>query len=185
MARAVSQGRKRETGSPVDGASRSQTRRAGPGRRRPAATIARWPIEVDEAAGQLWSTDASVTLVRSMIDDYRGGLADRAAEKWHDDVLWRVLGEGPLGGDWLGRERVLEYHRLAERLSDGDYRQRLIALEGSRGSIVNGYLRTEASRGERRIDMPTLVVFEIAGGRIRRVTELPGDRAAWAAFWSD
>jgi hypothetical protein len=31
--------------------------------------------------------------------------------------------------------------------------------------------------------MPSLLVFEVAHGRIRRVTEIHGDPVAWGAFW--
>jgi hypothetical protein len=30
-----------------------------------------------------------------------------------------------------------------------------------------------------------LLVFELAGGRLRRVTEIAGDLAAWDGFWTD
>lgn len=196
MVRAANQGRSREANRSAEavagarpapaGSSRSaRSTGSGTGRRRPVPTLARWPIEVEEPTGPAWTSDPSVALVRSMIADYRAGLADRAAANWHDDVVWRVLGSGPLAGEWTGAEQVFAYHGLAVRLSDGDYRQRLVALEGSRGSIVNAYLRTTARRGDRRLDMPTLLVFEIAGGRVKRVTELPGDRDAWARFWTD
>jgi ketosteroid isomerase-like protein len=197
MTRAANQGRVRKATASADVAAAARAARAGApvttprqsqgggGRRRPAATVARWPIDVEETVGQVWTRDASVALVRSMIDDYRTGLGDRAAEKWHDDIVWRCIGRGPLSGEWVGAEAIFDYHRLAERLSDGNFRQRLIALEGSFGSIVNAYLRTTASRSGRQLDMPSLVTFEINGGRVKRVLELPGDRDGWASFWSD
>jgi ketosteroid isomerase-like protein len=192
LARAANRGRSREPNAPAEAgraAGRATTSKSVPatggGVRRPVPTVARWPLEIDDPIGPAWASDPSVALVSAVIADYRAGRADRAAANWHDDVVWRVLGTGPLAGEWTGAEQVFAYHRLAAQLSEGDYRQRLVALEGSRGSIVNAYLRTTARRGDRRLDMPTLVVFEIAGGRVKRVTELPGDREAWAAFWTD
>jgi hypothetical protein len=158
---------------------------AGGGSRRLAATIARWPLEVEDgfSTAFLPPGDQSISIVRQSIDDYRSGRADRAAQSWHDEIIWRVLGDGRLAGEWIGPEKVFAYHRLAERLADGDFSQRLIALEGSHGVTVNAYLRTTATRRGRRLDIPTLAMFELVGGRIRCVTEVPGDREAWRDFW--
>ena len=161
--------------------------RAPGSRRHLAPTIARWPIEVEEG---FWTAflppgDQSISIVRRSIDDYRSGRADRAAQGWHDGIVWRVVGDGRLAGEWVGSEKVFAYHRLAQQLADGDFRQRLIALEGSRGVTVNAYLRTTASRKGRHLDIPTLTMFELSGGRIRCVTEIPGDRDAWRDFWAD
>lgn len=150
-----------------------------------AATIARWPLEVEDGFETAWHADPSVVVVRQSIVDYRSGRADRAAAGWHDDIVWRVVGSGPMTGEWIGPEKVFEYHRRLGRLSRGTFRQRLVALEGSRGVIVDGYLRTTARRRGRTLDIPSLTVFELAAGRIRCVTEIPGDRDAWAEFWTD
>jgi ketosteroid isomerase-like protein len=159
--------------------------RPGSGRRRLAATVARWPLEVDDGFESAWHADPSLVLVRQSIADYRSGRADRAAQSWHDEIVWRVMGDGPMTGEWAGAEKVFEYHRLLGLMTDGAFRQRLIALEGSRGLIVDGYLRTTANRDGRTLDIPTLAVFELTAGRIRRVTEIPGDRQAWRQFWAD
>ena len=53
------------------------------------------------------------------------------------------------------------------------------------GPIVEAHVRTTAMRGERALDIPTLLVFELSSLRIRRVTEIPGDLPTWDAFWDD
>jgi len=158
---------------------------AGPGESgRLAATVARWPLELEGVVEHRWRGDAALATVRACLDDYRSGRADQASRLWHDDISWVVRGPRPVGGEWIGVDRVFAYHALLERLSEGTFTQRLMALEGSRGAIVDAYLRTTATRGGRRLDIPTLAVFELAGGRIRRVTELPGDHEAWDTFWA-
>ena len=152
---------------------------------RPAATIARWPLELEGVLEHRWRGDAAIATVRACLDDYRSGRADEASRLWHDDITWTVRGPRPVGGEWIGPDRVFAYHSLLERLSEGTFTQHLIALEGSRGAIVDAYLRTTARRGDRRLDIPTLAVFELAGGRVRRVTELPGDHDAWDSFWRE
>jgi ketosteroid isomerase-like protein len=155
------------------------------GDRRGAATIARWPLDLEGFVDVGSRGDTAISIVRACLDDYRSGRADQASRLWHDDIAWIVRGPRPVGGEWIGRDRVFAYHSLLERLSEGTFSQRLIALEGSRGSIVDAYLRTSATRMGRHLDIPTLAVFELAGGRVRRVTELPGDHDAWDSFWGD
>jgi ketosteroid isomerase-like protein len=155
------------------------------GRGRLEATVARWPLDMGEVLHDRWSGDAATGMVRACLDAYRSGRADEASRYWHDDVIWTVRGPRPVGGRWVGADRVFAYHELLGRLSGGTFIQRLIALEGSRGPIVDAYLRTTATRAGRRLDIPTLAVFELAGGRVRRVTELPGDHDAWDSFWRD
>jgi ketosteroid isomerase-like protein len=167
---------------PHGGASSGSRRR---GRSRLTPTIARWPLDVEPGFDTSRHGDAAVDIVRGCLADYRSGRADQASRAWHDDVTWCVPGPPPVGGNWVGSDAIFRYHALLERLTEGTFRQALVALEGSRGSIVDAYLRTTAARNGRRLEIPTLAVFELAGGRVRRVTEMPGDHEAWKAFWAD
>jgi hypothetical protein len=150
-----------------------------------AAMIATWPLEVDEEFEGRHSGDPWLAIVRESILDYRAGRADRARQRWHDDIRWRLSADGGLDGEWVGPEQVFNLHRLLRRETDNTFRQRLIALEGARGPFVDAHLRTTAERRGRSIDVSTLVVFEVSNGRISCVTELPGDREAWRTFWAD
>jgi ketosteroid isomerase-like protein len=153
--------------------------------RRLAPTVAQWPLDVDAGFETGRLSDAATAIVRESLAEYRSGRADRASRLWHDDIVWSVSGGPPVGGEWAGPERIFAYHRLLERLSGGTFRQQLLALEGCRGSTVSAYLRTSARRDGRTLETPTLAIFELVGGRVRRVTEMPGDPAAWEAFWAD
>lgn len=144
-----------------------------------------WPLELDERLATSSYADPAVAIVRHAMVADRGADADRWASPWHEDVTWRVVGSTAFSDTWAGRDGILDYRRLLGRLSDGTFRQRLIGLEGSGGATVAAYLRTTATRLDRRLDIPTLIDFELAEGRIRMVTELPGDRVAWDRFWSD
>jgi hypothetical protein len=148
-----------------------------------APTVARWPLEADEDLARPCG-DAAMSVVRSSLLDYRSGRADAASRAWDDGIEWTVRGSAPFPAEWNGPDGVFAYHARLAELSGGTYRQRLIALEGNRGPMVTAYLRTTASRAGRELDIPSLAVFELAAGRIRRVTELPGDLAAWESFWA-
>lgn len=144
-----------------------------------------WPLDLDERLTRGSYADPAVAIVRHAMVAGRGGDAGRWASPWHEEVTWRVVGSTPFNDTWTGLDGILDYRRLLARLSDDTFRQRLIGLEGSQGAKVAAYLRTTATRLGRRLDIPTLIDFELAEGRIRTVTELPGDRVAWERFWSD
>ena len=149
-----------------------------------AAMVATWPLELDDGFEGRHSRDPWVAIVRESIMDYRSGRADRARQRWSDDIRWRLSADAGLHGEWVGPEQVFNFHRLLRRETDNTFRQRLIALEGSRGPFVDAHLRTNAERSGRRLDLSTLIVFEVDNGRINCVTELPGDRDAWREFWT-
>jgi ketosteroid isomerase-like protein len=154
-------------------------------RGRGIGTIAMWPLEATDGYPRpARETDSWARLVREAIELYRTGRADAARQLWTDDIVWRVIGDGAPSGEHQGAEAIFAYHRRAARLTDGTYRQELVAFEGG-GPIVTAYLRTRAQRGERTLDIPSLVVFEVARMQIRRVAELPGDQEAWNRFWAD
>lgn len=153
------------------------------------ATVARvagaWPLELDERLPKGSYADPAVALVRHAMLADRGRHDEGSMSPWHEDVTWRVLGSTTFRDPWTGRGGILDYRRLLARLSDDTFRQRLIGLEGSQGATVAAYLRTTATRLDRRLAIPTLLIFELGEGRIRAVTETPGDLVAWDRFWSD
>jgi ketosteroid isomerase-like protein len=148
-------------------------------------TMAGWPVDVvDRYPSPSRTTDPWVRLVREMIELYRTGQADEARQMWSADVVWRVGDDRMRWGEFAGGDEIFGYHARLGRLADGEFRQRLLALEGSGGPVVTAYLWTRAKRGDAEIEMPTLVVFELSRMHVKRVTELPGDPAAWNRFWA-
>ena len=137
------------------------------------AMVATWPLEVEDAFEGPHSRDPWVAIVRESIMDYRSGRADRARQRWSDEIRWRLSADGGLHGEWVGPEQVFNLHRLLRRETDNTFHP-----------FVDAHLRTSAERAGHRLDMSTLVIFEVTNGRISCVTELPGDREAWARFWT-
>ena len=151
----------------------------------PQPTNARWPLEIDPGFEGAHPHDPWVALVRESMAEYAAGRAEQASQGWHDDIVWCVSGAGPVSAEWVGCDEIFAYHAALERLSDGTFRQSLVSLEASGGPIVEAHVRTTATRQGRTLDIPTLLVFELAGGRLRRVTEIAGDQSAWDGFWAD
>ena len=177
-------GRRQGDGSNASGgvALIHRRRRDDPGG--PVAHDARWPLELDPEFRSFSRRDPFVDIVRESVASYADGLADRASRHWHDDIVWRVPGSNPPSGQHVGADAIFEYHRELQRLTNGTFRQRLLSLEGSQGPLIEAYLRTSARRGERRLDIPTLVIFELQFGHVRVVSELPGDQSEWDEFWA-
>ena len=145
---------------------------------------ARWPLVTGPAFDAVKPRDPWAMVVHRSIGDYRDGAIDEARRTWDDGIVWRVVGAGPTP-DAVGPDAVVDHHaRLLERTS-GTFRQTLVSLECSNGPIVEAHVRTTATRGDRNLDIPTLIVFELSAMRICQVTEIPGDVAAWEAFWAD
>lgn len=150
----------------------------------PTPNGARWSLDLDPGFRERARRDPYVEIVRETIADFAAGHADRASRHWHDGIVWRVAGAAPMCGEYVGADRIFDYHRRLKALTEGTFRQRLRSLEASGGPIVDAYLRTTAERAGARLDIPTLLVFELAAGHIRVVSEFPGDQAAWDRFWS-
>ena len=151
--------------------------------RMPIPTVARWPLDVDPGFERLPFRDAWVSLVRDSMVAYREGRTDVAQWSWAPDIVWRAKGS-ERGEELRGAEQIFAYHRRLAELSDDTFRQRVVALQGSQGPVVEAFLRSTARVGDRRLDMPTLVMFELSAGRIQRVTEMPGDPVEWEDYWS-
>jgi hypothetical protein len=165
-------------------------RRAGastPGSRFPDAPRAgvgdrlRSSLRID-AGGSMRSGDAWVGMVRESLEHYSAGKITAASRLWLTGIVWHLTGDSRFAGDHVGRNGIVQYHRGLHEASDGTFQQSLVALDGT-GPLVEAHLRSVAGRGRKRIDMTTLLVFELSAAGIRRVTELPGDQSRWDAFW--
>ena len=147
------------------------------------ATRARWPLDVAPDFARMALRDPWETVVRDSMVAYREGRTDVAGWGWTPDIAWRIKTNG-FAAELSGAQEIFDYHRRVSLLTDDTFRQRVVALQGGQGPIVEAFLRSTGRRGSRELDMPTLVVFEVSGSRIHSVTEMPGDPPAWTAFWA-
>ena len=148
------------------------------------ATIARWPLAVEPGFDAMPYRDPWVSLVRDSMVAYREGRTDVAEWGWTAGIVWRIHANGT-GEELVGADAIFGYHRRLALLTGDTFRQRVVALQADQGPIVQAFLRSTGRRGHRELDIPTLVVFELAGSRIQAVTEMPGDLRAWNRFWSE
>lgn len=147
-------------------------------------TIVRWPLDVPDEFATTFLRDPWHSMVRDSIVAYREGRSDVASWSWTDDITWRVSANG-VSEEHHGADRIFGYHQRLVRASGGTFRQRLVALHGCQGPIVEASIQSTARRMGRDLDLSGLIVFELAGSRIRTVTEMPGDPETWGRFWAD
>lgn len=171
-------------------------RRSGEDRRRiddPSAAraaaehdpIAAWPLVIpDHILGVRCPDPWSQVVHRSLLAEHDGE-HEEAGRAWDERVVWQLSGPDPTAAEpaHAGAAGIVAYHRELGRLTDYTFRQELSTIESGRGPIVEAHLRTTAQRNGRRLESPTLLIFELSSLRVRRVTEIPGDLVAWTAFW--
>jgi hypothetical protein len=164
--------------------------------------IAAWPLAIPDHLLDVRCADPWMQVVHRSLLAERDGEHEEVSRAWDEAVAWHLTGPDPttlaagalgpdLGraegdarrGPHVGAAAILAYHRALARLTEWTFSQELVSLESGRGPIVEAHLRTTAARGGRTLDSPTLLVFELAALRVRRVTEIPGDLKAWEAFW--
>ena len=150
----------------------------------PVATIARWPLDIEPGFEGMPYRDPWVSLVRDSMVAYREGRTDVAEWGWTPGIVWRIQANVS-NEELVGADAIFGYHRRLAKMTGDTFRQRVVALQAGQGPIVEAFLRSSGRRGHRELDIPTLVVFELSGGRIQAVTEMPGDPLAWHEFWRE
>jgi ketosteroid isomerase-like protein len=140
------------------------------------------PFRIDHSVASRGRTDPWVAIVAASLEDYAAGQLTEAFASWAADITWTVRCGGTSTVS-VGPEEVLAYHAALAARTGGTFRQELLALEGSGGPVVAAHVRTTARAADRVLDIPSLLVLELARGRIRRVTEIHGDPVAWERFW--
>jgi uncharacterized protein len=100
----------------------------------------------------------------------------------HDGVVWRVPGESAMAGTYRGRAEIFPFLRRTADLTGGSYRADLVDVWGG-DEVVVGLYRATGDRDGRRLDIPQALVFRFEGEELREVLAVPGDPAAFDAFW--
>jgi hypothetical protein len=148
--------------------------------------ILAWNLDVPEALKRIRCQDPWAQVVQQSLVDEHDGAHEDAGRAWDPRAIWEVTGRDPTGlAPATGAEAIRSLHRELGRRTNWTIGQEIHTVEASRGPIVQAHARTTARRGDRILDIPTLLVFELSCLRIQRVTESPGDLRDWVAFWSD
>jgi uncharacterized protein len=97
-------------------------------------------------------------------------------------VVWRVPGRSAMAGEYRGRAEIFEFLRRTAELTGGTYRTDIVDVWGGDQLVVALY-RAVGRHEERELDIPQALVFRFEGDELREVLAVPGDPAAFDAFW--
>lgn len=122
-------------------------------------------------------------LVRRGYEAFASGDFETLGDLMDSEVVWHEPGRSPLGGDYHGREGVLELLRKFGELSGGTFSFDLVDVLTTADRAVALHELT-ARRGDRVLDMASAVEFEIHRGKITEVTVYHDDTYHFDEFWS-
>jgi ketosteroid isomerase-like protein len=97
-------------------------------------------------------------------------------------VVWRVPGRSAMAGEYRGRAEIFEFLRRTAELTGGTYRADVVDVWGGDELVVALY-RAVGRREGHELDIPQALVFRFEGEELREVLAVPGDPAAFDAFW--
>jgi hypothetical protein len=122
-------------------------------------------------------------LIRRGYEAFASGDLGAVSELTAPDIVWHEPGRSPLGGDYQGRDGVLQLLRKFGELSDGTFSFELVDVLTTADRAV-ALQELTARRGERMLDMASAVEFEIHSGKITEVTVYHDDTYHFDEFWS-
>lgn len=128
-------------------------------------------------------TAENVDLVRRGYEAFNSGDMATLSELFAEDAVWHVPGSGVLSGTKQGRDAVLAYFGELGTRTQG-------SLQANVQDIVGGENHTLAihqTRGERNsktLDLATVIVFVVRGGKIEEAREFFEDTAKVDDFWT-
>jgi hypothetical protein len=122
-------------------------------------------------------------LVRRIFDAFarREGFSLRGL--FAEDAVWTVPGEGVMAGTHHGRDEIFRFLARLPKETDGTYRSQLVDVLASAERAAALY-RARGTRHGRTLELDQLLLFRIEDGVVREVLALPGDPAAFEAFWA-
>lgn len=122
-------------------------------------------------------------LIRRGYEAFRSGDLESLGDCMDDAVVWHEPGRSPLGGDYKGRDGVIELLGKFGELSDGTCSFDLVDVLATANRAVALHELT-ARRGDRMLDMASAVEFEVHQGKITEVTVYHDDTYSFDEFWA-
>jgi ketosteroid isomerase-like protein len=110
------------------------------------------------------------------------GEAQKLRDLLGDKSVWRMYGESPLAGTYVGTDAILDFMAHVGELAD-DLRSDLIDIYVNDGGAVLHY-SIHATRGREVLDIESLFMIRVAGGRIVEGVFAPIDQQRYDRFFS-
>jgi ketosteroid isomerase-like protein len=138
------------------------------------------PIRSPEESSM--SEHPNATLIRDAWRAVARGETGTLKQLCADGIQWHAVGRTPWAGNHEGMDEVLDYlGRLGEAADVFDAHLTDLLVSEERAATV---LQVSARRGDRRLEVPFVILYRIAGGKIAEVWSTPLDPHATDAFWA-
>ncbi len=126
----------------------------------------------------------NVTLVRSLFAAFARTDVAAIQQLIPEDAVWRFPGRrGQIAGEHRGRDAIFSFLMTVGALTDHTFHLDLIDVVGAEHNVV-ALFRGSAQRGDKTLDNPTCLRFEMRDGRIREISEFVWDLYHVDDFWS-
>ncbi|GAC1499329.1 MAG: nuclear transport factor 2 family protein [Pseudarthrobacter sp.] len=127
-------------------------------------------------------TTENVDLVRRGYEAFNAGDMTSLSEMFAEDAVWYAAGSGVLSGTKRGRDAILAFFGELGARTQGHFKANLKDVVGGDNHTV-AIQQTQATRGEKSIDVGTVITFVIRDGKIAEGREYFEDTAKYDDFW--
>jgi len=127
-------------------------------------------------------TARNAASVRAGYEAFGRGDLGEVAKNFDPAIRWHLLLPGPLGGDYVGKEQVLNFLKELAKRSAGTFRMDVADVLASETQAAVD-VRVTARRGEKTLDSHQVHLFRYDAERIVEVWQFVDD-AAHAGFWA-
>ena len=122
----------------------------------------------------------NIAIVKQFFKYYEKGDILGLREIFSPDIEWHVPGHHPLAGVKKGIEEVIAYY---QELQKAKFKAEVIILEGNENHVIDCH-RGWARVGDIKLDMNWVLLYTIEDGKIKSMTNFPGNQhAADEFFW--
>lgn len=126
--------------------------------------------------------DSNTSLHRRGHDAFRNGDMDFLRELFAEDTVWHWPGRSPLGGDFRGRDAVLELLGSMAELADSiEFVDEDFLTSDDRTASLS---RMAVTRGDRTLEYELCEVVRWRDGKVAEEWVLVDDQYAYDDFWS-
>lgn len=101
---------------------------------------------------------------------------------WAPDIVWDIKGQSPWHGEVNGADRILDYLSEIGRIGAGGLHAEVrdILISDDRAAMI---CRAHAELGNQVLDADYVIIANIMGRRIQRITSVPVDPENATEFW--
>lgn len=127
-------------------------------------------------------TTEDVDLVRRGYEAFNAGDMTSLSEMFAEDAVWYAAGSGVLSGTKQGRDAILAFFGELGARTQGHFKANLKDVVGGDNCTV-AIQQTQATRGEKTIDVGTVITFVIRDGKIAEGREYFEDTGKYDDLW--